>query len=148
MRCALYTLLGSRQMQRVAAGIGVAMLVLVAAAGARPMRSTGTYPQPCATVDGPAWTQTVNLTANLPPPKTARLKELHGTRYYVFVDHVSCAWASQRATRLLPLRTSSRVQTAGPPGYTCSAGSRHGFRDGFNGDSVRRTYPPTSFGGC
>jgi hypothetical protein len=135
-------------MQRLWVGMALTALVLAPGVGARPMDQSGTYPQPCATIAGPPWTQTINLTANLPPPKTARLRVLRGNRYYVFVDHVSCAWARTRASQLMQFRTSARVGDAAPSGYLCSAGSRHWFRDGFNGDAVRRTYPPTSMGGC
>ena len=124
------------------------MLVLARAAIAHPMPASADYPHPCTTIEGPAWTQTINLTASLPPPKVARLKVLRGTRYYVFGDHVSCSWAERQAARLVHLGTSARVQAASPSGYYCKTGSKHWFRDGFNGDAVRRASPSISIGGC
>jgi len=123
--------------------------LVVTVAGAASVRAqVAATPKPCATVSGPAWTQTINLTGYLAPPKKPDLREIQGTRYIVFVDHVRCAWAVQRMSRLFPLTTRRQVDAAAPTGYRCGIGSKHWFIDGWNGDFVRRTTPPSSIGGC
>jgi len=59
----------------------VVAVTIASVAGARSLTATSVYPQPCVTIDGPGWTQTINLTAHQAPPKTARLRALHGRRY-------------------------------------------------------------------
>ena len=54
--------------------------------------------KPCAIVNGPPWTQTINLSGYLPPPKEPELRVIHGSRYNVFTYHVRCAWAMQQMT--------------------------------------------------
>src|SRR5215470_16097642 len=98
-------------MARVLVCLSASLLLLAAAAEAR--RSTSpAYPAPCATIGGPAWSQTIDETAWLPSPKKARLLELHGTRYHVFVDGVRCAWAARNVARLVPLLVPARLTKA------------------------------------
>jgi hypothetical protein len=130
-------------MPRAALSIALLSLVLAAAALAGPQIS-----QPCATVIGPAWTQTINLAANLPPPREDVLRRIRGSRYYVFVDHVNCALAKKQVAKLIALRTRARLHSASPPPFACYAGPSGWFRDVFNGDAVRRTWPVTSTGIC
>ena len=142
-----------RALRFEAPATGALVLVLVAlaiaaTADAHPLRTTDVYPQPCATIDGPEWTQTINLTADQARPTTAQLRTLHGRRYYVFVAHVPCAWAMRRVSALIRSRRSARVHDASPADFDCRVGSRNWFRDPFNFDAVRHSQPPRSIGIC
>jgi hypothetical protein len=137
---------------RVSIGLALCTLItgVIAGAGSSQLPPTS---KPCGTTDGPPWTQTINLNGymlNGKPPRPAppNLKVIHGSRYLVFVDRVRCTWATRQVSRLLPLRTLHRVQKAAPEGYACYVRGRGWFRDGWNGDAVRRTEPPTSWGIC
>jgi hypothetical protein len=123
----------------------IAALVAVASTFAASHAST---PQACATIAGPTWTQTINVTANRPPPKTAKLRQISGSHYDVFVDHLACTWAKSRVRGLLRLRASAEVRASAPSGYLCSVGSTHWYRDVHNGDTVRRSAPLVSVGVC
>jgi hypothetical protein len=134
-------------MQRIALGLALTVLAIAAVAEARPL-ATGPIQLCGGTTDGPEWTQIINETGHLPPPRTDRLRLLHGTRYYVFVLNVRCAWAKQNASRLVPLETIARVRAASPRGFLCSLGPTTWFKDAFNFDTVRRSQPPSSIGSC
>jgi hypothetical protein len=135
-------------MPRGALSLALIALAVAAAADAHPLGTTSVYPQPCVTVDGPEWTQTINLTAHQAPPKTAHLRVLHGRRYFVFVGHVPCAWAKRNVTALISRRTVADVQDASPAHFGCRAGSKRWFTDPFNGDAVRHSQPLSSIGLC
>jgi hypothetical protein len=135
-------------MSRVALGLALIALAVAADAGARPLAAQGSSPQPCATVDGPEWTQTINLTAHQAPPKAPQLQVIGGTRYYVFIDHTRCAWAKGYVASLLQLRTVAKMRAASPPGFLCRARPEGWFLDPVNGDAVRRVLPSSSVGTC
>jgi hypothetical protein len=126
----------------VFAFVGIAVVALASSATGRAAAAP-----PCATVGGPVWSQTIDLAANEPPPKTAELRAIHGARYYIFVDHVSCRWAKGQVARLLTLESWAVARTSPPVGYVCF-GQRGWFRDIFNGDAVRRTSPSVAAGTC
>src|SRR5262245_1073347 len=109
-------------MQRIAIALAGATTVLLAAA----MSAHGTSPKelrPCATIDGPAWTQTINVASFRKPPKAPDLRVIKGTRYYVFVDHVGCATATRYTASLLRLATPHwQMFAGGPAGFTCHGG--------------------------
>jgi hypothetical protein len=135
-------------MRRIAVVFVMSVVALAAVASAHPLSTTDQNLQRCATIKGLEWSQTVNLTANSAPPKKARLRVIHGTGYYVFVDHLRCAWAGRIVARLIAQRTLARLTDASPAGYVCRAGRSTWFRDPYNGDAVRRSLPPTSVGAC
>jgi len=126
----------------VFAFVGIVVVALASSATGRAAAAP-----PCATVGGPVWSQTIDLAADGPPPKTAELRAIHGARYYVFVDHVSCRWAKGQVARLLTLKSWAVARTSPPVGYVCF-GQRGWFRDVFNGDAVRRTSPSVAAGTC
>jgi hypothetical protein len=134
-------------MQRIAVLVVLSLVTSAAIAAAHPLSSTGSYRR-CATIHGPEWSQTINVTANLTPKKKTRLRVIHGRGYYVFVDHLTCAWAGQNVSRLIARGTPLRLHDASPAGYDCRAGRSRWFRDAFNGDAVRRSLPPNSVGAC
>ena len=121
-------------------------LAIVASAAAHP-RSTTLTTRPCATIHGPKWSQTINVTANS-PKKKARLRVTHGARYDVFADHLSCAWASHNVLRLIRVGIPWRMRDASPAGYDCRVGDSEWFRDTYNGDAVRQSEPATAIGTC
>ena len=130
--------LHSPHMQRSALLVAlVPVLAIAAGAAANPQPVTRV-----CTIRGPQWTQKIAL------PKRSRLLLIHGRRYYVFVDHLSCAWAGRVVSRLIPLRKPWKVRDASPPGYACNVGDTTWFRDAFNGDAVRWSQPQTSVGSC
>ena len=134
-------------MQRTAGLVALLVLALVAVSAARLQAATLAGSKPCATIDGPMWSQTINVTANS-PKKKARLRVIHGTGYYVFVDHLRCGWAGHIVSRLVARRLPARLPDASPVGYDCRAGRSRWFRDIYNGDAVRRSLPATSVGSC
>jgi hypothetical protein len=134
--------------RRAAVVVALLVLAIAAVAGAQPQPASLTPRQPCATIKGQEWSQTINVTANSSPPKPARLRVFHGKGYYVFVDHLRCAWAGRIVSRLIAQPTLARLRDASPEGYVCRAGRSTWFRDPFNGDAVRRSEPPTSVGTC
>ena len=121
-------------------------LAIVASAAAHP-QSTALTTRPCATIHGPKWSQTINVTANS-PKKKAHLRVIHGKRYYVFVDHLPCAWASRIVSRLIRIEVPWRLRNASPAGYDCQAGDSRWFRDPYSGDAVRLSEPVTAYGAC
>jgi hypothetical protein len=135
-------------MHRIAVVFVTWVVALAAVAGAQPLSTTGQSLQRCPTIKGPEWSQTINVTANSVPRKKARLRVIHGTGYYVFVDHLRCAWAGRIVQRLIAQPTLAQLTDASPAGYVCRAGQSTWFRDLFNGDAVRRSLPPTSVGAC
>jgi hypothetical protein len=128
----------------IAALLGLA----IAAVAAAHLQATTLAPRkPCATIHGPIWSQTINVTANS-PKKKAQLRVIHGTGYYVYVDHLRCAWAGHFVSRLTAQRIPARLSAASPAAYVCRAGRSRWFRDIYNSDAVRRSLPPTSVGAC
>lgn len=133
-------------MRGIAALVALLPLALVATAAAHP-QSTTVAAKPCATIHGPRWSQTINVTANS-PRKRAHLRVIHGKRYYVFVDRLPCAWASRIVSRLIRTEIPWRLRDASPEGYDCQAGDSRWFRDSYNGDAVRLSEPVTAYGAC
>ena len=133
---------------RTFTGLVVCAFAATAAGGVSVQAQVAPTPKSCATVKGPTWTQTINLTGYLAPPKEPELRVIHGSRYNVFVDHVGCAWSTRQVSRLLPLMTKRRAESAAPAGYACLMGQKGWGIDGWNGDFVRRATPPTSVGAC
>ena len=132
-------------MRGTAVLVGLLSLAIVAGAAAHP-QSTTLVPKPCATINGPKWSQTINAATS---SKTkAQLRVIHGNRYYVFVDHLPCARVGRVVSRLIRIEIPWRVREASPAGYDCQAGDNNWFRDPYNGDAVRQSEPVTAYGAC
>ena len=134
-----------RNVRGTAVLLALLPLVIVASAAAHPQSTTLTT-KPCATISGPKWSQTIKVGNS--SKKKAHLREIHGKRYYVFVDHLPCARTSRIVSRLIRIKIPWRLQSASPAGYDCQAGDSRWFRDPYNRDAVRLSEPVTAYGAC